>query len=61
MAAISAIQGPGELQAYYQRQVSKGKAKMRVLNAVRNKLVLRVCACIRDNALYDPHYMYQAA
>ena len=60
-AALSAIQGPGELPTYYERPLGKGKAKMSVLNAVRNKLVLRVCACIRDNALYDPHYMYQAA
>lgn len=61
MAALSAIQAEGELKTYYERQLSKGKAKMSVLNAVRNKLVLRVCACIRANELYDPHYMYQAA
>ena len=61
MAALSAIKGPGELKAYYQRQLAKGKHKMSVLNAIRNKLVLRVCACIRDNHLYDPAYSYQAA
>lgn len=61
MAALWAIQGPGELQTYYERQLAKGKDKLSVLNAVRNKLVLRVCACIRDNQLYDPAYSYQAA
>ena len=61
MAALSAIQGPGELQTYYEGQLAKGKDKLSVLNAVRNKLVLRVCACIRNNQLYDPHYSYQAA
>ena len=45
MAAISAIQVAGEQKAYYQRQVGKGKHKLSLLNAVRNKLVLRVCAC----------------
>ena len=61
MAAIWAIQVEGELKAYYHRQLAKGKHKMSVLNAVRNKLVLRVCACIRDHQLYDPPYSYQAA
>ena len=61
MAALSAIQVEGELKAYYERQLAKGKHKMSGLNAVRNQLVLRVCACIRDNQLYDSHYSYQAA
>ena len=59
LAAMAAIQGEGELKAYYQRQLAKGK--LSVLNAVRNKLVLRVCASIRSNQLYDPAYSYQAA
>ena len=54
-----AIQGAGEFKAYYQRELAKGK--MSVLNAVRNKLVVRVCACIRNNQLYDREYSYQAA
>ena len=61
MAALSAIKGPGELKTYYERQLGKGKAKMSLLNAVRNKLVLRVCACIRANQLSDREYIYQAA
>ena len=59
MAVLWATKGPGELKTYYERELAKGKAKMSVLNAVRNKLVLRVWACIRDNELYDPHYMYK--
>ena len=61
LAALSAIRREGELKAYYEGQLAKGKAKMSVLNAVRNKLVLRVCACIRNNQLYDREYSYQAA
>ena len=61
LAAMAAIQGEGEFKAYYQRQLAKGKAKMSVLNALRNKLVLRVCASIRSNQLYDPEYIYKAA
>ena len=58
LAAMGAIQGAGEFKAYYQRELAKGKAKMSVLNAVRNKLVVRVCACIRSNQLYDREYSY---
>ena len=61
MAALWATKGPGELKTYYERELAKGKAKMSVLNAVRNKLVLRVCACIRANQLYDRDYVYKAA
>ena len=61
LAAMVAIQGAGDFKAYYQRELAKGKAKMSVLNAVRNKLVVRVCACIRNNQLYDREYSYQAA
>ena len=61
MAAMSANQAAGELKAYYERQLAKGKAKMSLLPAVRNKLVLRVCPCIRSNQLYAPPYSYQAA
>ena len=61
MGALSPIKGPGELKTSYERQLGKGKAKMSVLNAIRNKLVVRVCACIRSNQLYDPAYSYQAA
>ena len=61
MAALSALQVEGELKAYYHRQLAQGKHKLWVINAVRNKLILRVCACIRANQLYDPQYMYQAA
>ena len=61
MAALSALQVEGELKAYYESQLAQGKHKLSVINAVRNKLILRVCACIRANQLYDPQYMYQAA
>ena len=36
MAAMSALQVPGELQEYYQRKVAQGKNKILVINALRN-------------------------
>ena len=45
LAALSTIQMQGDLQEYYNRKVAEGKNKMSVLNAIRNKLILRICLC----------------
>lgn len=52
MAAMRAIQLKGELQNYYLRKVSEGKNKMLVLNAVRNKIVARICSVINNKKMY---------
>ena len=54
MAAMSAIQINGELKNYYERKVAEGKSKMSVLNAVRNKLIHRMFACVRNKSNYIP-------
>lgn len=57
LAAMSSIRAPGgELSEYYQRKVAEGKNKMSVLNAVRNKLILRVFACVNQNREYQKKY-----
>ena len=57
MAALSVISGKGEMADYYHRKVKQGKNKMLVLNAVRNKIIHRVFACIRDNRKYEKIYI----
>lgn len=59
MAAISIIRMPGELQDYYHRKISEGKNKMCALNAIRNKLILRVFACVNQDRLYEKNYCYK--
>jgi transposase len=61
LAAVSLIRIPGELQDYYNRKVSDGKNKMSVINAIRNKLILRVFACVNQNKLYEKKYCYKFA
>ncbi|MGD1892594.1 MAG: IS110 family transposase, partial [Cyclobacteriaceae bacterium] len=39
----------------------QGKAKMAVLNAVRNKIIHRVFACVRDDRKYEKIYGYPLA
>jgi transposase len=58
MAALVAIQHNDELRLYYQKKVDIDKKnKMSVLNAVRNKLVHRVFACINQNRKYQKNYL----
>ena len=56
LAATSAVQGNGELKEYYQRKVAEGKSKMLVINAIRNKIIHRVYACITRNRPYEKNY-----
>lgn len=53
MCALSAVTYDPEMKAYYERKVAEGKSKMLVINNVRNKLVHRVCACIRENRIFE--------
>jgi len=53
LSALRVIQLKGELQTYYQRKVSEGKNKMLVLNAIRNKLVARICSTINNKKMYE--------
>lgn len=46
-AAGSAIQHDPQLKKYYNRKIDEGKCKLTVLNAVANKLVLRIFAVVK--------------
>jgi transposase len=61
LAAMSAIQCDPELKTYYHRKVEAGKNKMNVINAVRNKLISRVFACINNDRPYQKDYQYDLA
>ncbi len=52
MAATSIIRLNGELRDYYLRKIAQGKNKMTVLNAIRNKIIHRVCAVIQRGTPY---------
>jgi hypothetical protein len=53
MASLSAIRRKNELSDYYNRKVADGKNKMSVINAVRNKIIHRVFAVIKNQTLYQ--------
>ena len=61
LCALSAIEHDAEMKAYFERKVAAGKNKMCVINAVRNKLIHRVFAVIRDDRFYEENYVRKCA
>lgn len=59
MAALSAVNMKGELRDYFLRKVEEGKNKMSVLNAIRNKLILRIFSCVNNNRMYQKKYDFK--
>lgn len=53
LAAMSAVRQNNDLNKYYIRKVADGKNKMSVLNAVRNKIIHRVFAVIKNQIPYQ--------
>lgn len=56
LAALRVIQLDGELRQFYLKKVAEGKNKMLVINALRNKIIHRIMAAIRDNRPYQKDY-----
>jgi len=57
MSALIAIQHNKDITLYYHRKVNEEKKnKMSVINAVRNKLILRIFACVNHNSPYQNNY-----
>ena len=61
MCAISSIKYSEEMRTYYERKVNDGKHKMAVINAVRNKIIKRVYACVTQERKYEKNYTRKVA
>lgn len=57
-AARSAINFNPEIKAYYQRKIAEGKPPRVVVNNVRNKLIQRVFAVVREGVPYSINYCW---
>nr|WP_281720212.1 IS110 family transposase [Nitrosomonas nitrosa] len=53
MGAHALINKNLELGLYYQRKMAEGKHHMTVINAMRNKMILRVFAVVRNQVTYQ--------
>ncbi len=56
LCAMAALRHDPEIKAYYLRKQAEGKNKMLIINAIRNKLILRIFALLRDGRHYAEHY-----
>lgn len=56
MGAISLIASNSDLGKYYRRKTSEGKEHLLVINNMRNKIILRVFAVVRNNTTYEKNY-----
>jgi transposase len=61
MSAITAIRSNGDIKLYYARKVEENKSKMSIINAIRNKLILRIFACVNQNREYEKEYIRTVA
>lgn len=61
MAALVAARFSEEIRTYYERKAEEGKNKMNVLNAVKNKLIHRIFACVNQKRTYDNNYKFSLA
>lgn len=56
LCALSAIKYYPEFQQYYERKKAEGKNSMAVLNAIRNKLILRAVAVVNNQRPYVDNF-----
>jgi len=61
LCAMSALRFDKNIKAYYERKIEEGKNKMSVINAIRNKLVHRIFAVLRDGRPYVENFVYARA
>jgi transposase len=60
MASLTAMKNYPEFKHYYQRKKQEGKHSMSVLNAIRNKIILRVVAVINNQTPYNDNFKQAA-
>jgi transposase len=58
MSSLVAARFCSDLREYYERKVGEGKNKMNVLNAVKNKIIHRIFACVNQKRFYISNYKF---
>ena len=56
MCALTSIKNHKEFKDYYERKKEEGKHAMSILNAIKNKLVLRAFAVVKNERPYVDNY-----
>ena len=58
MGATSLIRGKDAIGQYYRKKVLEGKHHLTVINAIRNKLILRIFAVVRNDTTYKADFEF---
>ncbi|HEY5589894.1 MAG TPA: IS110 family transposase [Paludibacter sp.] len=58
LAARNSVRFDPALKEYYQRKIAEGKNSWLVLNNVKNKLIHRIFAVVRDGQMYEKQYVH---
>lgn len=61
MGALSGIQNYPEFRDYYSRKMQEGKKHLQALNAIKNKMLLRVASVINGQKNYENKYQQPCA
>jgi transposase len=61
MCAVGSLRGDNVFRRYYDRKVKEGKHPLSVINAIKNKLLHCIWACVRDMKCFDKNYQHQLA
>jgi transposase len=56
MGALAAVQTYPEFTDYYERKIKEGKKHLQVLNAIKNKMLLRVASVVNQQKDYVNNY-----
>ena len=57
MAALRVVRLDGDLKKYYTKKIDEWKNKMSAINAVRNKLIARICSVVNNKKIYVPNLL----
>jgi len=60
-AVMSVIGGENRFGQYYRRKMAEGKKHLVVVNALRNKMLHTVLACIKNEAMYEEKSSHKLA
>jgi len=56
LCAVSLLKMKNQFTDFVDRKKAEGKHMMSILNALRNKLLHTICACVRKNEKYEKNY-----
>lgn len=61
LAALVTIRKNNIMRDFFLRKVQQGKNKMSIINAIRNKLIHILFACLKNNTIYQKNYQHSLA